>query len=299
MASEGDQGPKTIWLEVEGLRVRCLTAGASGPPVLLLHGGGIDSAGFSYKYAIEPLARSHRVFAPDWPGYGKSDKPGGEHTMEFYAAFLGGLMDALQLQRASLVGLSLGGGAVLGFTLRSPRRVEKLVLVDSYGLGDEVPWGRLGYLLVRAPLIGNLTRALLRRSRRMIRWSFYNVVHDHRAVTDEMVEEAYQLINRPGAGDAFSSFQRSEVGWNGLRTSFVDRLHEIKAPVLVIHGANDGFVPAAWARRAHERIVGSELHVLSNCAGTYPPASARRNSTGLSGDSFKPAETTLRRSGAI
>ena len=122
MASEFDQGPKTIWLEVEGLRVRCLTAGASGSPVLLLlHGGGIDSAGFSYKYAIEPLARSHRVFAPDWPGYGESDKPDVEHTIEFYAAFLGGLMDALQLQRASLVGLSLGGGAVLGnYILRSP-----------------------------------------------------------------------------------------------------------------------------------------------------------------------------------
>jgi pimeloyl-ACP methyl ester carboxylesterase len=137
MASEFDQGPKTIWLEVEGLRVRCLTAGASGSPVLLLHGGGIDSAGFSYKYAMEPLARSHRVFAPDWPGYGESDKPDVEHTIEFYAAFLGGLMDALQLER----GISPGGGAVLGFALRSPQRVEKLVLVDSYGLGDEVPGG--------------------------------------------------------------------------------------------------------------------------------------------------------------
>jgi pimeloyl-ACP methyl ester carboxylesterase len=270
MASEVDQDPKTIWLEVEGLRVRCLTAGASGPPVLLLHGGGIDSAGFSYKYAIEPLARSHRVFAPDWPGYGESDKPGVEHTMDFYAGFLGGLMDALELERASLVGISLGGGAVLGFTLRSPQRVEKLVLVDSYGLGDEVPGGRLGYLMVRAPLASTLTRALLRRSRRVVRWSLYSVFYDRRAVTDEMVEEAYRLANQPGAWRAFSSFQRSEVGWNGLRTSFVDRLHEIKAPVLIIHGANDGFVPVALARRAHERIAESELHVLPDC-GHIPP----------------------------
>ncbi len=270
MASEFDQGPKTIWLEVEGLRVRCLTAGASGSPVLLLHGGGIDSAGFSYKYAMEPLARSHRVFAPDWPGYGESDKPDVEHTIEFYTVFLGGLMDALQLERATLVGISLGGGAVLGFALRSPQRVEKLVLVDSYGLGDEVPGGRFGYLLVHAPLASSLTRALLRRSRRVVRWSLYSAFYDRRAVTDEMVEEAYRLANQPGAWHAFSSFQRSEVGWNGLRTSFVDRLHEIKAPVLIIHGANDGFVPVAWARRAHERIVGSALHVLPNCGHVTP-----------------------------
>jgi pimeloyl-ACP methyl ester carboxylesterase len=270
MASEVDQGPKTTWLEVEGLRVRCLTAGASGSPVLLLHGGGIDSAGFSYKYAIEPLARSHRVFAPDWPGYGESDEPDVEHTVEFYVAFLGSLMDALRLERANLVGISLGGGAVLGFALRSPQRVEKLVLVDSYGLGDEVPGGRFGYLLVRAPLSSSLTCVLLRRSRWVVRWSLHSAFYDRRTVTDEMVEEAYRLANRPGAWHAFSSFQRSEVGWNGLRTSFVDRLHEIKAPVLIIHGARDGFVPVAWARRAHERIAGSALHVLPNCGHVTP-----------------------------
>jgi pimeloyl-ACP methyl ester carboxylesterase len=270
MSSKADQDPKTTWLEVERLRIRCLTAGVNGPPVLLLHGGGVDSASFSYKHAIEPLARSHRVFVPDWPGYGESDKPDVEYTIEFYLGFLGSLMDALQLERASLVGISMGGGVALGFALRSPQRVERLVLVDSYGLGDEVPLGRLGYLLVHAPLIGRLTYALLRRSRRIVRWSLYNVVHDRRVVTDEMVEESYRLVNRFGVGRAFSSFQRNEVGWNGLRTSFVDRLHEIKAPVLIVHGADDGIVPVAWARRAHERIAGSELRVLPNC-GHIPP----------------------------
>jgi len=265
MTSGAGRGPKTTWLEVERLRIRCFTAGASGPPVLLLHGGGIDSASFSYKHAIEPLALDHRVFAPDWPGYGESERPDVEHTMEFYVGLLGSLMDALRLERASLIGISLGGGAALGFALRSPQRVERLALVDSYGLGDEVPWGRLGYLLVHAPLVDDLTYALLRRSRRMVRWSLYNVVHDRRAVTDEMVEEIYRLVNKPGAGHAFTSFQKNEVGWNGLHTSYADRLHEVKVPVLIVHGANDAVVPVAWARRAHERIANSELRVLPDC----------------------------------
>jgi pimeloyl-ACP methyl ester carboxylesterase len=116
------------------------------------------------------------VFAPDWPGYGQSDKPDLGYAMGFYVDFLGRLMDALGLKTASLVGISMGGGAALGFALRSPERVEKLILVASYGLGSNVPWGRLGYLLVRAPLLHELTYALLRRSPTMIRLSLYGLV---------------------------------------------------------------------------------------------------------------------------
>lgn len=238
--------------------------------MLLLHGGGIDSASFSYKYAIEPLARTHRVFAPDWPGYGESDKPDIEYTIEFYVDFLGHLIEALELEGASLVGISMGGGVALGFALRSPHRVEKLVLVDSYGLGSEVPLGRLGYLLVRAPLLNRMMWALLRRSREMVRWSLYNVVYDRRAVTEEMIEESRELYNRPGAGRAFRSFMRNEVGWSGLHTNFAERLHEIKPPTLIVHGEHDRVVPIAWARRAYERIPYSELRVLSGCGHITP-----------------------------
>jgi pimeloyl-ACP methyl ester carboxylesterase len=260
----------TTWLRVDGLRVRCLTAGSDGRPVLLLHGGGIDAADFSYGHAIGPLARTCRVFAPDLPGYGGSDGPDGRYTLDFYAGFLGRLMDALGLERASLVGLSLGGGAALGFALRSPERVDRLVLVDSYGLGTDIPWGRLGYLLVRAPLVNDLAYALLRRSRRMVRWSLYNLVHDRSAVDAALVEEAYRLVRKPGAGHAFRSFQKDEVGWRGLRTSYVDRLREVSAPTLIVHGANDEAVPVAWAYRAHDLIPGSELRVIPRC-GHWPP----------------------------
>jgi pimeloyl-ACP methyl ester carboxylesterase len=258
------------WLRVDGLRIRCLTAGSDGRPVLLLHGGGIDAADFSYKHAIGPLASTRRVFAPDLPGYGWSDGPDGRYTLGFYAGFLGRLMDALGLERASLVGLSLGGGASLGFALRSPERVDRLVLVDSYGLGTDIPRGRLGYLLVRAPLVDDLTYALLRRSRRMIRWSLYNLVHDRSAVDDALVEDAYRLVNRTGAGRAFRSFQRSEVGWGGLRTSYVNRLREVSVPTLIVHGASDEAVPVAWAYRAHRLIPGSQLGVIPRC-GHWPP----------------------------
>lgn len=270
MASDGELSAPTRWIDVNGLRVHCLTADGGGSPVVLLHGGGIDSASFTYSNIIGPLAQERHVFAPDWPGYGHSDKPDLGYAMGFYVDFLASLMDALELERASLVGISMGGGAALGFALRSPERVEKLVLVDSYGLGSNVPWGRLGYLLVQAPLLNELTYALLRRSRTLIRWSLYGLIYDRQKVTEEMVEETSRLLDDPRAGRAWSSFQKHEVGWGGLRTDFSDRLRGLVMPTLLVHGAHDRAVPVAWARRAQERIPGCELMVFSEC-GHLPP----------------------------
>jgi pimeloyl-ACP methyl ester carboxylesterase len=249
MASDRELGAPTRWIDVNGLRVHSLTAGGGGSPVVLLHGGGIDSASFTYGHIIGSLARERHVFAPDWPGYGQSDKPDLGYAMGFYVDFLGRLMDALGLKTASLVGISMGGGAALGFALRSPERVEKLILVDSYGLGSD---------------------ALLRRSPTMIRWSLYGLVYDRQKVTDEMVEETGRLLEDRQAGQAWSSFQKNEVGWGGLRTDFSGRLRELVMPTLLVHGAQDRAVPVAWARRAQVRIPDCELRVFCEC-GHLPP----------------------------
>jgi pimeloyl-ACP methyl ester carboxylesterase len=268
-SDEKNRPEESLWMDVGGLRVHCVAAG-DGPPVLLLHGGGLDSGQFTYRYTIGPLAEEHRVFAPDWPGYGQSDKPDVAYSVSFFVDFLERLVDAYGLERTSLVGLSMGGAAALGYALRAPERVEKLVLVDSYGLGGDVPWGRLGYLMVRAPLLSELTYALLRRSQAMIRWSLYGLVHDRKVVTERMVEEVARLVGDPRAGHAWASFQKSEVGWGGLRTDFSNRLSGLSVPTLLVHGAHDDAVPLAWARRARERIPHSELEVFPDC-GHMPP----------------------------
>jgi pimeloyl-ACP methyl ester carboxylesterase len=253
------------WVEVEGLRVSCLAAGVGNAPVLLLHGGGYDSASLSYRHAIDPISEHHRVFAPDWPGYGQSDKPQMEYTTEYYVGFLGHLMDALGLENASLVGISLGGAISLGFSLRSPQRVEKLVLVDSHGLGGEIPGGVASFALVRLPLLNRLVWAALGRSRKMVEWSLQSVFYDPQIITGNLVDEVHQLVKKPGMGRAWRSWQQNEIRWKGLRTNFVERLNELAVPTLILHGADDRFVPVAWARRAHELIEDSELHVLPQC----------------------------------
>jgi hypothetical protein len=104
--------------------------------------------------------------------------------------------------------------------------------VDSYGLGSEVPWGRLGYLMVRTPLLNELTYALLRRSRTMVRWSLYGLVYDRRRVTEEMVEETDRLLDDPQVGRAWRSCQKSEVGRGRLRTNVSDQLSALTMPTL-------------------------------------------------------------------
>jgi pimeloyl-ACP methyl ester carboxylesterase len=271
VVSEVGTTVETTWARIDGLRVRCLAAGTGrAPPVLLMHGGGFDAAEFSYRYAIEPLSRLRSVLAFDWPGYGGSDTPNLRCDLAYYARFLQRLMDSFGIERAAFVGISMGGGAALSFVLCSPERVEKLVLVASYGLGKDIPNGRLGYILVHAPLATDLVYALLRRSQRSLRWGLRRIVNDPRVVSDELVDEARRLLDQPASGQAFRSFRKSEVGWSGLKTDHSDCLGEVAAPTLLVHGDRDRVVPVEWARRAHERFPDSELCVLRGC-GHWPP----------------------------
>jgi pimeloyl-ACP methyl ester carboxylesterase len=252
-------------IEVGGLRIHCLMAGQTGSPVLLLHGGGYDCASLSYGPSIGPISRSHRVFAPDWPGYGESDKPDLDYTTEYYVTFLGHLMDALGLEKASLVGISMGGAISLGFSLHSPERVEKLVLVDSHGLGKEVPGRVASYAMVRLPLLNRMVWAAMGRSRTMVRWSLRTVFHDPQSVSNSLVEEDFQATKKTESGKAWRSWQRSEIGLGGFRTNFVDELHTLAVPTLILHGEEDGYVPVSWARRAHALIKDSELVTFPQC----------------------------------
>ena len=257
------------WVEVRGLRIRYLNAGDAGSPVVFLHGGGTDSASLSWKLTLGPLAEDHRVFAPDLPGYGESDRPDIHYTTDYYINFLGDFMDMVGIEQASLIGVSMGGGIALGFALRSRQRVNRLVLVDSYGLQTTAPVHRLSYLFIQMPLLNEITWALLSRNRVMTRAALRSIFHNPRVVSEELVDEIYAEVRKTRAGRAFIAFQRSEVLWGGLRTVYVGRLCEINVPTLIVHGAEDRLVPIDCARQAHRLIKDSQLHVMADC-GHWP-----------------------------
>ena len=157
---------QAVWLNVDGMRIHCLTAGESGSSIVLLHGAGADSATLSWGEVIGPLSSHHRVFAPDLPGYGRSPKPDIQYTMDFYVQFVQQLLDVLQQDQIVLVGLSMEGAIALALALRSPKWVEKLVLVDPYGIQDKVVAHWLSYLYVHLPSLDELSWWLIGRSRK-------------------------------------------------------------------------------------------------------------------------------------
>jgi pimeloyl-ACP methyl ester carboxylesterase len=182
------------WLNVSGLRIHLLAAGNQGRPVLVLHGGGLDAAGLSFRKTFPVLAEQHRVFAPDWPGFGESDAMPITWRVEECVEFLANLLDALGLKRANLIGVSMGGGFALGFTIRAPEKVERLVLVNSGGLGREIPGGFLSYFAMRMPFVDELRWALLMRSRTTARRILCAaLVNRKEALSEEMLDEVIRL----------------------------------------------------------------------------------------------------------
>jgi len=237
------------------------------PPIVLLHGSGIDDAALSWKHAIEHLAeeRGRRVYALDWPGYGESDAPDGAMTTEYYVGVLSKFLDALAIDRVALAGISMGGAAALGVALGRPELVERLVLVDSYGLRDAVPGGVGSYLLANTPFANLFGRQFAAASTDATRLAVGEFVHDTGGLSDEFVAEVNERLREPGAGDAFFSFMRDEFRPNGVRTDYSDRLGELSMPTLLIHGAQDSLVPPEWSAVAADAIPGARLELIDEC----------------------------------
>jgi 4,5:9,10-diseco-3-hydroxy-5,9,17-trioxoandrosta-1(10),2-diene-4-oate hydrolase len=128
------------WVRVGDINTHYLVSG-EGSPLILLHGASNDAQ--EWRFALDPLSQHHRTFAPDLVGFGQSDKPRASYSFPFFIDFVHNFMEELNLGRASLVGHSAGGGIALGFALRFPQMTERLILVDSTGLGRLSIMGKL------------------------------------------------------------------------------------------------------------------------------------------------------------
>lgn len=256
-------------IDINGIDVHYYQAGEFGKHVLLLHGGGTDNARLSWELTYPSLSGDHQVLMPDLPGHGGSELSKQSFSVDMLVETIAGLMDGLDIQYASLVGVSMGGAAAIGYTLKHPGRVAKLVLVDSYGLQSHAPWHKLSYLTVRTPYLIPVSWELLRRSRYLTRWTLGYILANPDAINAELVEEVYQAMQAENVGRAFYEFQTREVTWDGLRTCYLDQLLEIEQPTLLIHGEKDRLVPLSAAMQAAELLPQARLEVLQNC-GHWP-----------------------------
>ena len=251
--------------------VRYFDAGTGGddegkPPVVLLHGIGLDAAAISWKRVVPVLARDQQVLALDFPGHGVSDKPARSYTTPYYAGVLDAFLDSIDVERAALVGISMGGGIALGRALDSPERVLRLVLVDSHGLGRDAPWRAPGFLSLWMPGFDSLLTGSLRDPA--------TVSVGLRAMTvdpdPEFLADVCETVTDGRTVRALTNWQRSEFGPCGLRTCYLDQVDELSVPTLLVHGRDDPVFPVTWSARADERIETSSFEPIEAC-GHWPP----------------------------
>lgn len=251
-------------------RISYRRAGTSGPPVVLLHGAGIDDATVSWRHAIDALADDYRVYAIDWPEYGRST---GDvtHTVATYVDVLDGFLETIPAERVSLVGISMGGGVALGYALENPDRVDRLALVDSYGLGGRLPNALPWKLLGQVPGITEFGKIAAGVSNESVRLVLDSLVADAATLSEPFVEDVRAKLMEPGSIRAFEEFQRNELSVTGrVATNFLGDLESLSVPTLLVHGTDDPLVPVAWSRRAARRIPDAELKLITDCGHWTP-----------------------------
>lgn len=141
--------------------------GETSEKLVFLHGGGLDNAMMSWKEVIELIGDKYDIYAIDMLGYGKSDKPDILYTISMYDEFLYDILKQLHIDRACLIGLSLGGGISIDFSLKFPNVVDRLVFIDSYGLSEKMPFHALCRWIVNSPL-NSKSYEWFRKSKKLI-----------------------------------------------------------------------------------------------------------------------------------
>lgn len=253
--SDADFAPRQAEVDVAGVRTRYLEAG-SGRPVVFIHGFG--AVGAYWRWTLGALPPGFRGIAPDLVGHGESGVPQGSYDAGYYEKLLMGFLDALEVDKTVLVGNSMGGLLAARLAIDHPARVERLVLCDSIGLNRGLPWStRLMYL--RSFLKG-LFRAPSRESAR--EWLAEATFHDSSRITEEFLDLSPRSRRTL---EARMAMIKTAIGLLRPEARVLNRLGEIRAPTLLVWGADDRQFPASDAREAAKRIPLCRLEIIDRC----------------------------------
>jgi 2-hydroxy-6-oxo-octa-2,4-dienoate hydrolase len=227
-----------------------------GAPVVLLHGSGPGvSAWTNWKRVMPALASDFRIVAPDMAGFGYTDRnPDLAYDIKLWVKHLIAILDALNIERASLVGNSFGGSLALAAAARFPDRVDRLVLMGT-------PCDKF-----------TMTRGLragwdYTPSREAMRATMAHFPYDQAFITDELVEDRYQASLIPGAQEGLRKLlvEPREEGDTPLSGMPVKVVQEIDLPTLVLHGREDKVIPVEMAILLGRSMPRAELHMFGQC----------------------------------
>jgi 2-hydroxy-6-oxo-octa-2,4-dienoate hydrolase len=241
-------------VDAGGIKTNYLEAG-EGPPVVLIHGSGPGVTAYAnWRLTIPGLAGHAHIYAPDMVGFGFTERPDGiEYSMRTWVDQLVAFLDALDLERVSLVGNSFGGALALRLAVEHPERVHRLVLMGAAGVdfplteGLDAVWGY-------EPSVENM--------RRLLDIFAYN----RELVTDELAELRYRASVEGGVQESFSAmFPAPRQRCVEALATPEERIAAIPHETLVVHGRDDRVIPLENSIRLLGLIERSELHVFGRC----------------------------------
>jgi len=253
-------------ISIHGHSVGYRMAG-DGPVLLLIHG--IAGSSATWREVMPTLAERYTVVAPDLIGHGRSDKPLGDYSLGAHASGMRDLMGALGIERASVVGQSFGGGVALQLAYQHPECCDRLVLVDSGGLGREVSW-MLRFMTLPGSeyLMPLLFPSFVRETGNR----FSRLLHERGVRMGRLAEmwNAYASLTESENRPAFVRTLRAVIDPGGQTVNAADRLYlAARLPTLIIWGEQDTIIPVSHAYAAHEAIPGSRLEIIAE-AGHFP-----------------------------
>jgi pimeloyl-ACP methyl ester carboxylesterase len=254
-------------IELHGHRVS-YRSGGSGPVLLLLHG--ITDSSATWEGVAPSLSEHFTLIAPDLLGHGESATPRGDYSLGAHASGVRDVLTALGIERATVVGHSLGGGVAMQYAYQFPERCERLVLVSSGGLGRDV------HMLLRAAALPGADWVLpLLTSPRLhgvgrtlgaaLRLGRLGSAGDDR----EVLARGVASLDSAGSRQAFLHTLRAVIEPGGQRVAAGQRLQLAVMPTLIVWGERDAIIPVSHGIAAHEAIPGSQLVVFPD-AGHMP-----------------------------
>ncbi|WP_338865229.1 alpha/beta hydrolase [Myxococcus stipitatus] len=241
------------FIDVNGLRTHYRDQG-NGPTLVLLHGS--NASLHTWEGWTDVLAREYRVITMDLPGQGLTGPDArNRYTPLDEVAWLDGFVRALGLEHFTLGGNSMGGGLAWRYTVLHPERVDRLILVDAFGLRREekIPFS---LRLYETPVLNQVVRWVTPRF--MVKRTVQGTYGDPSRVTEAQVDLYEDMLLREGNREA----TRQRFAQKDADPSLEPRLSEIKVPTLILWGNRDEWILPKYAQRFHARIPQSRLEML-------------------------------------
>lgn len=260
LSSQNSTPPADHYVNVRGYKTRYWDIGFSDSVVILIHGFGLSCD--IWQGNIEELAKSHRVIALDFWGYGKTDATPQKINIKQYPEFIVWFMDALKIKHAKLVGHSLGGLITLRVASNYPEYVEKIMLVGSAGFTKGVPWY---FRLFTVPFLGELIAKVNRKN--LKRALAQNIYRGN--ISDSLINSLFEYTQKPHAIRHSLNLLRSGMNFLGFRSTVIRQIQRetqsIQCPVFVLWGKNDRILNYRGAFRAKKLMPQARVEVLEKC----------------------------------